>query len=132
MIIGNTVQERKKSLAELVKNHLESLGKKAQIIFNRTNSAGHTDQVLIDSDVGLVHLITTSSNNPNASLVTSGFIAKEQDFLSDKTYICYGWVARDKRTFLMFVEPHNILGLEGISKQQIGKLRNKELSAVFA
>lgn len=132
MIKGDTVHERKLSLAEIVKDHLNKLGKNAELVFNQTNSAGHTDRVLVKSDIGIIHLTTTSSNDPNASLVTGGFIEKEQDFIKDKSFICYGWVAKDKRTFIMFVEPKNIGGLEGISKQQITKLRNREFSTVVA
>tara|TARA_R110001599_G_scaffold58612_9_gene162321 strand:+ start:11215 stop:11613 length:399 start_codon:yes stop_codon:yes gene_type:complete len=132
MITGNTVHERKESLAELVKNHLNKLGKSAEIILNRTNSAGHTDRVLVKSEIGFIHITTTSFSDPNASLVTGGFVEKEQDFAEDKAFICYGWVTRDKRTFLMFVEPKHIIGLERISKQQITKLRNREFSKVIA
>ena len=126
MITGNTVHERKESLAELVKNHLNKLGKSAEIILNRT------DRVLVKSEIGFIHITTTSFSDPNASLVTGGFVEKEQDFAEDKAFICYGWVTRDKRTFLMFVEPKHIIGLEGISKQQITKLRNREFSKVIA
>lgn len=132
MIIGNTVQERKKSVANLVKDHLNSLGKEAELLFNVTNSVGHKDMVVVKSDVGLIHITTTSSNDPNASLVTGGFKDNEQDFLSDKDYVCYGWVTKDKRTFLMFVEPKEIVGIDGISKQKITSLRNRELSVVIS
>jgi len=132
LIIGNTVQERKKSVANLVKDHLNSLGKEAELLFNVTNSVGHKDMVVVKSDVGLIHITTTSSNDPNASLVTGGFKDNEQDFLSDKDYVCYGWVTKDKRTFLMFVEPKEIVGIDGISKQKITSLRNRELSVVIS
>ncbi len=132
MMNGNSVQERKKSLAELVKAHLESLGKKAELVFNRTNSKGHNDQVVVESEIGLIHLTTSSSIDPNAPLVTADFQDNEQEFLADKDFVVYGWRSKDKRTFLMFVNPSDLLGKNGITKQEITVLRNREFSTVLA
>ena len=132
MIQGKSVQERKKSLAELVKNHLQDLGKSAELIFSRVNSKGHKDQVLVESEIGLIHVTTSSSNDPNSPLVTGGFKEKEQDFLADKDFVVYGWCAKDGSTFLMFVDPQKLVGKDGISKQEITALRDRELSIVLA
>ncbi|GMG88775.1 hypothetical protein [Biformimicrobium ophioploci] len=134
MILGKTVGERKRSLAELVKNHLIGMGKAAEIIHGRVNSAGHKDQVLIDSEIGLIHLTSTSSDDPNSSLVTGGFKEKEQDYLADKKYVVFGWNAKGlkPRTFLFFVEAKELVGRDGISKQEVNRLRDRQLSTVLA
>lgn len=134
MISGKTVGERKRSLAELVKSHLNGMGKAAELIYGRVNSAGHKDQVLIDSELGLIHLTATSSDDPNSSLVTGGFKEKEQDYLADKSYVVFGWNTKDRkpRTFLFFVEAKKLIGKEGITKQEVNSLRDRELSVVIA
>ncbi len=132
MITGSTVYERKASAAQLVINHLQALGHKASLIKNETNSQGHTDRLLVDSSLGIIHITTTASNDPNAEMVTGDFGTGNQPHLAGKAYIAYCWNAKDGRTFLMFVSPDAIEGKTGISKQDITRLRDKTLSTVIA
>ena len=130
MISGNTVQQRKKHLAELTRNHLLSKGHKAEIIENRENSEGHRDQVVVDSDIGLIHLTATESVEPNASIPTAGYADGSQTFLADKKFVVYGWNSKDKRTFLIFVEAAQVKGTPSLQPTDIPTLKNKELSTV--
>ena len=58
-IFGDTVSKRKKCLAELDKDHLLALGHDAKLTENRTNSAGHTDQIVVESQMPAFVLQTT-------------------------------------------------------------------------
>ncbi len=110
------------------------MGKSAELVFSRVNSAGHKDQVLVESDLGLIHVTATSSDDPNGSLVTGGFKENEQDYLADKKYVVFGWNTKERRprTFLFFVKAEELVGREGITKLEVNGLRDRELSIVLA
>ena len=130
-ISGASVQQRKKCLAQLVVEHLLSLGKDAEILENVTNSAGHKDQVLVKSSIGLIHVTATGSDDPNASIPVADYKDANQNFLADKAFVTFGWNTKDKRTFLIFVEANNLTNLESLSKSQLVKLKNKEYSVAI-
>ena len=131
-ITGASVQQRKKCLANLVVEHLLSLGKDAEILENVTNSAGHKDQVLVKSCIGLIHVTATESIDPNGSLPVADYKDGNQSFLADKKFVTFGWNTKDKRTFLIFVEPKNLTNQDSLSKSQLVKLKNKEYSVAIA
>lgn len=131
MIVGKTVKERKQSLAEIVKKHLNDLGKKAELVFNRVNSAGHRDSVLVESNIGLVHISATSSKDPNEPLLPLNFSRKPQDFLFDKDYVAFGWHTKDNRMLLIFLRSSDVLGKSSITKDEACRIRVKNLSRVF-
>ncbi|MBA6251795.1 hypothetical protein [Colwellia sp. MB3u-55] len=130
-ITGNSIQQRKQCLANLVAEHLLALGENAEVIENQMNSAGHRDQVIIKSSIGLIHITATESIEPNASIPIANYKDNNQSFLADKDYIAFGWNTRDKRTILSFVEAYKLVGLKSLSKPQIGKLKTKEYSGVI-
>ena len=132
MISGETKLERKTALGHLVVKYLQSLGYKAELIKNRENSEGHKDQVLVDSDLGLIHLTATESIDPNASIRTANLIDGTQAFLADKQYVAYGWNTRDKRTFVIMVEANKVRGCRMLEKKKIVSMKTKSLSQVIA
>jgi hypothetical protein len=130
MIVGDTTPKRKESLAVLVKEQFDQKGIEANLVRNRTNSEGHKDQVLLETEIGLIHLTATNNVDPNSGFPTGSYETGSQTYLADKDYVAYGWNTKDKRTFVMFVDPANVKGKENLSKSEIRDLRNKELSFV--
>lgn len=131
-IVGETVSKRKRRLADLVKEHLHSLGYSAETVDNRKNAAGHTDQVVVDSDIGLVHISFSSSLEPNASISAGDYVEGNQDFLVDKSYVAFGWNTKDGRTMIMFIHVNAVQGRLSLTKSEIKELRNRELSTVLS
>ncbi|WP_312961139.1 hypothetical protein [Stutzerimonas nitrititolerans] len=132
LIIGDTVSKRKRCLAELVKEHLIALGHEAELVENRTNSAGHTDQVIVDSSIGIIHVSASSSLEPNASIRAGDYQEGCQDFLVDKKYIAFGWNTKDKRTIIMFVHAKEIEGKSSLTKNEIKQLSERILNKVLS
>ena len=131
MINGKTVLERKKCLAALVARHLESLGHSASVVEGRTNSEGHTDRVLVESSIGLVHLTASVNREPDGSIPTSDYEDGSQSFLADKDFVAYGWNTKDDRTMIMFVPVANVIGNKSLSKSQIRSASRREYSTVL-
>jgi len=131
MIVGNTVLQKKKCLANLVAKHLNSIGHEASIVENRVNSVGHTDRVLVESQIGLVHVVASVNDDPNGSIPTSDFEDGDQSFLTDKNFVAYGWNTKDKRTIVIFVPTSFVLGHKSLSKNQIKGAKVKEFSFVL-
>jgi hypothetical protein len=127
-ILGKDVIERKKSLAELVVSHLTDLGHQAKIIKNRTNSKEHTDRLLVESSIGLVHITALSSKDPNEKIPYQN---NDQRWLADKEYVAVGWNTKDNRTFVFFIKSDDMLGRFDLSKTDLNALRNREYSKVF-
>ena len=134
MLVGTTVSERKKCLAELVAKHLNEFfnSDDSEVVKSRVNSAGLKDQVVVESkNLGLIHLTATGSVEPNDTLVTCDFEDGNQNFLADKSYVAYGWNSRDGRTFLMFVKSENVAGKQGLTKSEIKEISEKKLNKVY-
>ncbi len=131
MITGKTVLDRKKSLAALVADHLASLGHKASIVEGRTNSQGHTDRVLVNSSIGLIHVTASVNKEPDGSIPTSDYDDGNQAFLADKDFVAYGWNTKDNRTMLMFVSMTAVIGKMSLSKSQIKRASIREYSIVL-
>ena len=131
MINGKTVLERKKCLAALVARHLASLGHTASIVEGRVNSQGHTDRVLVESSIGLVHITASVNREPEGSIPTSDFEDASQAFLADKDFVAYGWNTKDDRTMIMFVPVADVLGNKSLSKNQIRSASSRQFSAAL-
>ncbi len=131
MIIGKTKLERKKCLASIVAKHLVSLGHTASVVEGRINSKGHTDRVLVESSIGLVHLTASVNQEPDGSIPTSDHADDSQAFLADKDFVVYGWNTKDKRTMIMFVPIVSVIGNKSMSKSQIKSANNCEYSTVL-
>jgi hypothetical protein len=132
LIVGDTVSKRKRCLAELVKKHLIALGHEAKLIDNRTNSAGHTDQVIVDSSLGIIHVSASSSLEPNASIRAADYQEGGQSFLVDKKYVAFGWNTKDKRTIIMFVNSKEVDGKPSLTKNEIKQLSERALNKVLS
>ena len=130
-IFGDTVSKRKKCLAELVKDHLLALGHDAKLTENRTNSAGHTDQIVVESSIGIIHISASSSLEPNASIRAADYQEGDQSFLADKSYVAFGWNTKDQRTIIMFVQSAEIEGKSSLTKNEIKKLSDRDLNKVL-
>ena len=127
MIIGDTPLAKKKCLAKLVAQDLIEKGHKATIIENRVNSKGHTDRVLVDSSIGLVHVVASRNDDPNGSILTSDIDDGDQSFLMDKDFVAYGWNTKDKKkTIVKFVPVSFVLGKKSLSKDQIRDASNRD------
>lgn len=131
-LVGDTIAARKKCLAYLVAEHLNSKGHSAQVHENRTNSKGHTDLVVVESSIGLIHLTASSNLDPNEKIRISDYQSDKQDFLADKTYVAYGWNTKDNRTIILFVLTDDLLGIENMCKSDIQKISKRDLNKVFA
>lgn len=127
-ILGTDAMERKKSLADLVISHLTELGHEATLLRNRTNSKEHTDRILIDSNIGLVHVTALSSKDPNEKIP---YQKNDQRWLADKSYVAIGWNTKDNRTFLFFIKAEDMLGKFDLSKTDLNSMRDRTLSKVF-
>jgi len=127
-ISGKDVMARKQCLADLVVEHLTKLGHQAKIINNRTNSKEHTDRILVESSIGLVHITALSSTDPNEKIPYQN---NDQRWLADKTYVAVGWNTKDKRTFVFFIKAQDMLGKFDLSKTDLNYLRNRDFSTVF-
>lgn len=125
---GKDVIERKKSLADLVISRLEGLGHKTRLVKNRTNSKNHTDRILVESDIGLIHVTALSSKDPNEKIPYQN---NDQRWLADKSYVAVGWNTKDNRTFVFFIKAEDMLGKYDLSKTDLNSLRDKSLSIVF-
>ena len=131
MIVGSTKLDRKRSLAGIVASHLVSLGHQASVIENRVNSRGHKDLVLVESDLGLIHLTASINQEPGGSILASDVGDGSQDFLADKSLVAYGWIAKDGRTIVMFVPVDAVKGNRAMTKDQIRAASIREYNAVF-
>jgi len=131
MITGDTVHKRKRCLAQLIEEHLRSVGHEASVVENRENSEGHRDQVVVDSDIGVIHVTSTESLEPNASIPLAGYSDNSQKFLADKSFVAFGWNSKDKRTFLMFVDAKEIKDVLSLTKSEIKGMRDPGLSTVL-
>lgn len=127
-LTGKSVLERKKCLANLVVKRLVELGHKAQVVENRTNDAGHTDRVLVESSLGLVHITALSSTNPNDAIP---YQAEEQKWIAGKSYSAIGWNTKDHRTLIFFVSANLMEGRTDLTKDSVRSLSSKELSFVL-
>lgn len=127
-ISGKSTLKRKNYLADLVVSHLIQLGHQAKIIQNRENSKKHTDLTLVESSIGLVHIIALSSKKPNEKIP---YQKNDQEWLADKAYVAIGWNDNDNRTLLFFVKAEEILGNFELYKKDIKRLRDRDLSKVF-
>jgi len=130
-ITGNSFLQRKKCLALLVVEHLTGLGEDAEIIVFEKNSEGYRDQVVVKSSLGVIHVIATASKDPNATILIANYNDHNQNFLAGKDFVVFGWNTRDKRTMLIFVKAADLLGLIGLNKPQIAKLKTKKYSVVI-
>jgi hypothetical protein len=130
-IVGDTVSKRKKCLASLVEKHLISLGHEAQLIENHTNSADHTDQVVVKSSIGLIHITASSDTDPNASIRASDYQDGKQDFLVDKSHVAFGWNTKDRRTIILFVPAIYVEGKTSLTKSEINQLSDQGLNKVM-
>lgn len=127
-IKGDNIPQRKKSLAIIVCKHLNTLNLNAKLIENRTNSAGHTDRVVIESDLGLVHITALSSSNPNDLIP---YQRGSKNWFEDKSYIAVGWNVSDGRTLVFFIPSKHFKERNDLSKSNIKPLCNKELTAIL-
>ncbi|MEP1444906.1 MAG: hypothetical protein ABJK37_02160 [Paraglaciecola sp.] len=127
-IKGDNPQQRKKSLAILVCEHLNTLNFNARVIENRTNSAGHRDLVVIESDLGLVHITALSGSNPNELIPYQG---GDKKWVEEKSFIAVGWNVKGGRTFIFFVPSEHFQERNDLSKSNIKPLCNKELTAII-
>tara|TARA_B100000745_G_scaffold166791_1_gene109177 strand:- start:40 stop:450 length:411 start_codon:yes stop_codon:yes gene_type:complete len=130
-IVGDTILKRKKCLAELVRDHLTALGYEAKMTENRTNSAGHTDQFVVESSIGLIHISASSNLEPNASIRAANYQEGSQHFLAEKKYVAFGWNTKDKRTIIMFVPAKEVEGKPSLTKNEIKKLSERSLNKVL-
>ena len=131
MIEGKSKLDRKKCLAEIVAQHLVSLGHTASVVEGRINSAGHRDQVLVESSIGLVHLTASNNTEPGGSILSSDIENASQQFLADKSFVAYGWNTKDRRTMVMVVPIAAVLGNKSMTKDQIRLASVRELSKVL-
>lgn len=127
-IQGENRQQRKKSLAFLACEHLNTLSLNANIIENRPNSAGHRDLVVIESDLGLVHVTALSGTNPNDLIPYQG---NDKSWVEEKSYIAVGWNTSKGKTLIFFVPSIHFRERSDLSKNSIKPLCNKELTAIL-
>jgi len=128
-IVGKSVLDRKITLAGLVAQHLTDLGHSATVAENRTNSAGHTDRIVVESSLGLIHITALSSTNPNEALPHQG---EEQKWIEEKSYIAIGWNDKAGRTLIFFVPANSILGRTDLTKDIMKNLSDRSLNKIIA
>jgi hypothetical protein len=132
-LVGETVQERKKCLAKLVLEHFKSSGidHDASIVENRVNSAGHRDLVLVHSQkLGLIH-VTAIGNTPQDTPLPFFREEGDQDWLVEKTLVAFGWVDRDDRTLIFFVNAEFVRKNPKLTKRMILANRDTTLSVTL-
>jgi len=127
-IEGDNPQQRKLRLAEIVSDYLNSKSMDAKLLKNRTNSEGHTDQVVVESNIGLIHITALSGKNPNEAIPYQG---GDQKWLADKEYIAVGWNADAKRTLIFFVKASKFIGRTDLTKPIVKQLSEKNLNAIL-
>jgi len=131
MIEGKTKLERKRRLAQIVVEHLTSLGHTASIVEGRVNSRGHRDHILVDSPLGLFHLTASSNTDPAGSILSSDVEDAGQAFLADKSFVAYGWNTQDGRAIVMVVPVAAVLGNKSMTKDQIRSASIREYTTVL-
>ena len=132
-LVGNSVPDRKSCLANLVVEHLaaKNLDGLATVLVNRTNSRGHTDQVLVNSPrFGLIHVMALSGTDPNGSIPFHREGANH-DWLADKAYVAFGWNDRDDRTLIHFVEAETVRATPPGNKESVRQIATGHLTATF-
>lgn len=137
-LVGNSVPERKSCLADLVVEHLSAkaddgrvLDGRAEVIRNRTNADGHTDQVVVNSPrFGLIHVMALSGADPNGSIPFHRE-GKGHDWLADKSYVAFGWNALDGRTLIHFVEAATVRAKPPRNKECVRKVAIGHLTATL-
>ncbi|WP_185822550.1 hypothetical protein [Xanthomonas sp. GW] len=131
MMEGKSKLDRKRSLANIVVQHLMSLGHTASVVEGRTNSCGHKDKILVDSSIGFVHLTASNNLEPGGSILSSDIEEGSQQFLADKSFVAYGWNTKDRRTIVMVVPIAAVLGNKSMTKDQIRSASIREYSLVL-
>ena len=137
-LVGNSVPERKSCLADLVVEHLSridengrALDGRAEVLRNRQNSRGHTDQVVVNSPrFGLIHVMALSGADPNGSIPFHRE-GTDHDWLADKAYVAFGWNALDGRTLIHFVEAETVRETPPMNKESVRQVATGQLTATF-
>ena len=129
--LNTTKSARKRQLAELVAEHLKSLGHDATVATGRLNPSGHRDRVIVESSIGLVHTTASSSTDPNCAILTSDIDDGSQRFLEGKDWMAYGWGDRAGRTLVQFVRTEHVRGRPSMTKQDIRRAADAVLSIVY-
>lgn len=128
-LVGNSVPERKSCLADLVVEHLsvKKLDDRAEVLRNRTNIDGHTDQVVVNSPrFGLIHVMAIGGTRPNDAIPFQGEGA-DQEWLAEKSLVAFGWNTDDDRTLIFFIDatllrenaPRDKAGVRAIAKSEL-------------
>ena len=132
-LVGNSVPERKTCLADLVVEHLsvKKLDGRAEVLRNRTNTDGHTDQVVVNSPrFGLIHVMAIGGTRPNDIIPFQGE-GKDQAWLADKSLVAFGWNAVDDRTLIFFLDASSVRESPPRDKQAVKARAKNELTAVL-
>ena len=130
-LTGDSPKRRKESLATLVSEHLNTIEIKAEVIRDHVNATGHIDAVVVDSNIGLIHLTATGSTAINSVIPVSDYKDGSQGFLDDKDFVAFGWNDKDGRTFLMVVPVDQVRGKDRLQKAEIKNIRVREWSTVL-
>lgn len=130
-LIGNTPTQRKVYLAGLLVRHLNQMGYDAKTVKNYTNSAGHTDRILIESgSLGLIHVSAHSSLDQNENIKPANFQNNNQRFIADKNWIAFGWDRGDGTIVAHFVKPECIESVTSITRAEVAKCGETSLRFV--
>ena len=122
--------ERKRQLAALVAEHLQSLGHEAEVVEEHRNDSGHLDRVIVHSSLGLVHTVASKVVDPNSEIPVSDRDGS-QVFLQGKTWVAYGWVDRSGRTLVQFLRVEHVLGRTAMARTELVRLADRELSVMY-
>lgn len=132
-IVGNSVPERKSCLADLVVEHLSAkkLDGRAEVLRNRTNTDGHTDQVVVSSPrFGLIHVMAIGGIRPNDTIPFQGEGA-DQRWLAEKSLVAFGWNTDDGRTLIFFLDADSVRENPPEDKPAVAVRAKGELTAVL-
>lgn len=133
-LVGDTIQQRKICLAELVRDHIEanSLDEQATLVENELNPARHRDLVRVHSlpNLGVIH-VTAIGDTPLDSPLPFFKDEGGQDWLEGKSFVAFGWVDADERTLIFFVDAEFVKNNPALSKRMIRDNRDRRLSVVL-
>ena len=133
-LVGDTIPERKRRLAELVRDHINASvpDEHATLVDNQPNLVGHRDLVRVHStpNLGVIH-VTAIGNTPQDNPLP--FFQEEggQDWLEGKSFVAFGWVDAADRTLIFFVDAEFVKNNPTLSKRMIRDNRDRRLSVVL-
>jgi len=122
-----TLSERREAASKLLIQLLESDGDTAASEQSFKNSKGKSTSIVKSKMHGVIHITTTNSVSLNGVFPFDDGDGSESVF-SDKDYVCFVCMDKEKRTLFFFVSPDKLKGKTSIERSKL--VSNSDFSGI--